>query len=116
MQNLRSERENFQSKLEAERHITRARLRDLMEKHEAELLRAADKHEAELSEKEQALRRQLETLQRSISLPADASANQSTCTTAQRVTELQGSQLCHHILPECCPQFDLCLSNDLCVR
>ncbi|KAK9958519.1 hypothetical protein ABG768_010633, partial [Culter alburnus] len=89
MQHLRSERENFQSKLEAERHIARARLRDLMEKHEAELLRAADKHEAELSEKEQALRRQLETLQRSISLPADASANQSTCITAQKVTELQ---------------------------
>ncbi|XP_067275864.1 putative leucine-rich repeat-containing protein DDB_G0290503 isoform X2 [Pseudorasbora parva] len=89
MQHLRSERENFQSKLEAERHITRARLRDLMEKHDAELLRAAGKHEAELSEKEQALRRQLETLQRSISLPADASANQSTCITSQRVTELQ---------------------------
>ncbi|XP_067245933.1 putative leucine-rich repeat-containing protein DDB_G0290503 [Chanodichthys erythropterus] len=89
MQHLRSERENFQSKLEAERHIARARLRDLMEKHEAELQRAADKHEAELSEKEQALRRQLETLQRSISLPADASANQSTCITAQKVTELQ---------------------------
>ncbi|XP_056089234.1 golgin subfamily A member 4 isoform X1 [Rhinichthys klamathensis goyatoka] len=89
MQLLRSERENFQSKLEAERHITRARVRDLMEKHEAELLRAANKHEAEMSEKEQALRRQLETLQRSISLPADASANQSTCITAQRVTELQ---------------------------
>ncbi|KAK7160686.1 hypothetical protein R3I93_008372 [Phoxinus phoxinus] len=89
MQLLRSERENFQSKLEAERHITRARVRDLMEKHEAELLRAANKHEAEMSEKEQALRRQLETLQRSISLPADASANQSTCITAQRVTDLQ---------------------------
>lgn len=111
MQLLRSERENFQSKLEAERHIARARVRDLMEKHEAELLRAANKHEAEMSEKEQALRRQLETLQRSISLPADASANQSTCNTAQRVTELQGSQLCH--IQECHLQFDLCFSNDL---
>ncbi|XP_016108430.1 golgin subfamily A member 4 [Sinocyclocheilus grahami] len=89
MQCLRGERENFQSKLEAERHITRARIKDLMEKHEAELLRAADKHESELSEKEQALRRQLETLQRSISQPTDASANLSTCITAQRVTELQ---------------------------
>ncbi|XP_016372291.1 golgin subfamily A member 4 isoform X2 [Sinocyclocheilus rhinocerous] len=89
MQHLRGERENFQSKLEAERHITRARIKDLMEKHEAELLRAADKHESELSEKEQALRRQLETLQRSISQPADASANLSTCITVQRVTELQ---------------------------
>ncbi|XP_059420758.1 golgin subfamily A member 4 isoform X4 [Carassius carassius] len=89
MEHLRGERENFQSKLEAERHISRARIKDLMEKHEAELLEAADKHELELSEKEQALRRQLETLQRSISQPADASANLSTCITAQRVTELQ---------------------------
>ncbi|XP_016382915.1 polyamine-modulated factor 1-binding protein 1-like [Sinocyclocheilus rhinocerous] len=89
MQRLRGEKENFQSKLEAERHITRARIKDLLEKHEAELLSAADKHETELSEKEQALRRQLETLQRSISQPADASANQSTCIKAQRVTELQ---------------------------
>uniref|UniRef100_A0A8C2HWI1 Si:ch211-220f16.2 n=1 Tax=Cyprinus carpio TaxID=7962 RepID=A0A8C2HWI1_CYPCA len=89
MQHLRGERENFQSKMEAERHITRARIKDLMEKHEAELLRAADKHESELAEKEQALRRQLETLQRSISQPTDASANLSTCITAQRVTELQ---------------------------
>ncbi|XP_052438166.1 golgin subfamily B member 1 isoform X4 [Carassius gibelio] len=89
MQRLQGEKENFQAKLEAERHITRARIKDLLEKHEAELLSAANKHETELSEKEQALRRQLETLQRSISQPADASANQSTCITAQRVTELQ---------------------------
>lgn len=104
MQHLRGERENFQSKMEAERHITRARIKDLMEKHEAELLRAADKHESELAEKEQALRRQLETLQRSISQPTDASANLSTCITAQRVTELQGRQSCH-MLRECCLQF-----------
>ncbi|XP_043120590.1 golgin subfamily A member 4 isoform X1 [Puntigrus tetrazona] len=89
MQRLRGENENVQSKLEAERHITRARIKDLLEKHEAELLRAADKHEAEMSEREQALRRQLETLQRSISQPADASANQSTCITAEKLTELQ---------------------------
>ncbi|XP_059362198.1 golgin subfamily A member 4-like isoform X2 [Carassius carassius] len=89
MQRLQGEKENFQAKLEAERHITRARIKDLLEKHEAELLSAANKHETELSEKEQALRRQLETLQRSISQPADVSANQSTCITAQRVTELQ---------------------------
>ncbi|RXN08801.1 golgin subfamily B member 1-like protein [Labeo rohita] len=89
MQRLRGERENFQSKLDAERHITRARIKDLMEKHEAELLRAADKHETELSEREQALRRQLETFQRSISQPADASTNLPTSNTAQKVTELQ---------------------------
>lgn len=89
MQRLRSERENSESKLDAERHIARARLKDLMEKHEAELRRAADKHEAEMAEREQALRRQLETLQRSISLPAEAHASLSTSVTTQRVTELQ---------------------------
>lgn len=106
MQRLRGERENFQSKLDAERHITRARIKDLMEKHEAELLRAADKHETELSEREQALRRQLETFQRSISQPADASTNLPTSNTAQKVTELQGSQSCH-VVRECCLRFDL---------
>ncbi|XP_051513240.1 golgin subfamily B member 1-like isoform X3 [Myxocyprinus asiaticus] len=89
MQHLQRERENLQSKLEAERHIARARLRDLMEKHEAELQRAAEKHNSEMSEKEQALRRQLETLQRSTALPSDVPANPPTCITAQRITELE---------------------------
>ncbi|XP_051953744.1 golgin subfamily B member 1 [Xyrauchen texanus] len=89
MQHLQRERENLQSKLEAERHIARARLRDLMEKHEAELHRAAEKHNSEMSEKEQALRIQLETLQRSTAVPSDVPANPPTCITAQRITELE---------------------------
>ncbi|TRY55731.1 hypothetical protein DNTS_010297, partial [Danionella cerebrum] len=51
IQRLQNERESFQSKLEAERHIARARLKDLMEKQEADLRRVKLK-EAEASKAE----------------------------------------------------------------
>ncbi|KAK1785185.1 hypothetical protein P4O66_018598, partial [Electrophorus voltai] len=57
---LQSERENMQSKLEAEKHIMRAQVRDLMEKHQEDVRRVAEKHEKEMSEKVQALHEQLE--------------------------------------------------------
>ncbi|XP_010290974.1 PREDICTED: centromere protein F-like [Phaethon lepturus] len=63
---LLSEKENLQSKLDAEKHVMRAQLRDMMEKHElemtkvkekynAELQEIQEKHETELQEKDQAL-------------------------------------------------------------
>ncbi|XP_053576522.1 golgin subfamily B member 1 isoform X2 [Bombina bombina] len=48
---LQSERENLQSKLDAEKHVMRAQLRDLMEKHETELHAVREKHELEVQEK-----------------------------------------------------------------
>ncbi|XP_068004531.1 golgin subfamily B member 1-like isoform X2 [Melanerpes formicivorus] len=66
LKRLLSEKENLQSKLDAEKHVMRAQLRDMLEKHElemtkvkekynAELHEIKEKHETELQEKEQAL-------------------------------------------------------------
>ncbi|XP_075423715.1 uncharacterized protein LOC142464223 isoform X3 [Ascaphus truei] len=57
---LQSEKENVQSKLDAEKHVMRAQLRDMMEKHEAELNMVHDKHTTqmqEIQEKEQSVLR-----------------------------------------------------------
>ncbi|XP_069077970.1 golgin subfamily B member 1-like isoform X1 [Pleurodeles waltl] len=50
---LESEKENLQSKLDAEKHVMRAQLRDMMDKHQTELKLVNVKHKAEVQEIEE---------------------------------------------------------------
>lgn len=71
---LLSEKENLQSKLDAEKHIMRAQLKDMMERHETEtrtlndhhsktLLDIQEKHEVEIKEKFQTIQQLQEQMQ-----------------------------------------------------
>ncbi|KAJ3594280.1 hypothetical protein NHX12_006611 [Muraenolepis orangiensis] len=65
MQRLQVERESLESRMEAEKHVMRAQLRDLMEKQQAEVRRLTDEHQALLAQTQQDLLGQLEELRRS---------------------------------------------------
>uniref|UniRef100_A0A8C7KVX1 Golgin subfamily B member 1-like n=1 Tax=Oncorhynchus kisutch TaxID=8019 RepID=A0A8C7KVX1_ONCKI len=91
---LKVERESLGSKMEAEKHVMRAQLRDLLEKHQGELRRAAECHEAQLAEREQALRGQLqEELGRTpvaeLQTQTQAGSGGDSPVTAQRMNELE---------------------------
>uniref|UniRef100_A0A8D0BF98 Golgin subfamily B member 1-like n=1 Tax=Salvator merianae TaxID=96440 RepID=A0A8D0BF98_SALMN len=47
---LQSEKDNLQSKLDAEKHVMRAQLRDMVEKHEIEMKKIKEKHNADMHE------------------------------------------------------------------
>lgn len=81
--------------MEAEKHVMRAQLRDMMEKHQAELRRLSEQYQDQMERVQQDLLGQLEELRRasappvseeasgSVNLPADSSSK-------QRIAELEG--------------------------
>ncbi|XP_031179623.2 golgin subfamily B member 1-like isoform X2 [Sander lucioperca] len=96
LRRLQVERESLESKMEAEKHVMRAQLRDLMEKQQAEVQRMAEQHQAQMAQTQQDLLGQLQELRRasvaapspsqeatgSGSMPADSAS-------IQRIAELE---------------------------
>lgn len=83
--------------MEAEKHVMRAQLRDLMEKQQAEVRRITEQHQAQMAETQQDLRGQLEELRRtSVAAPAvrqEASGSENTPAdpaSIQRIADLEG--------------------------
>ncbi|XP_056269364.1 LOW QUALITY PROTEIN: golgin subfamily B member 1 [Pseudoliparis swirei] len=65
LRRLHVERESLASKMEAEKHVMRAQLRDLMEKQQAEVQRVTEQHRVQMDRAQQDLLGQLEEQRRS---------------------------------------------------
>ncbi|KAF3686188.1 Golgin subfamily B member 1 372 kDa Golgi complex-associated protein [Channa argus] len=97
LRRLQIERESLESKMEAEKHVMRAQLRDLMEKQQVEVQQKTEQHQAQLSQVQQDLLGQIEELRRtSVAAPpasqeATGSGNMFTDSASiQRIAELEG--------------------------
>lgn len=106
LRRLQVERESLESKMEAEKHVMRAQLRDLMDKQRAEVQRLTEQHQEQMARTQQDLLGQLEEFRRSSTAAAppggeEASGNQPVdSASVQRIAELEGGShdwdhLCH---------------------
>lgn len=84
--------------MEAEKHVMRAQLRDLMEKQRAEAQRMTEQHQAQMAQTQQDLLGQLEELRRA-SAPAPPAGQEASSgggnmhedsASVQRIAELEG--------------------------
>ncbi|XP_060924441.1 golgin subfamily B member 1-like [Limanda limanda] len=96
LRRLQVERESLASKMEAEKHVMRAQLRDLMEKQQAEVQRLSEQHRSLVDQAQQDFLEQLEELRRTSGAapPASQEASESGSMTAdsasiQRMAELE---------------------------
>lgn len=69
LRRLQVERESLASRMEAEKHVMRAQLRDLMDKQQTEAQRLSDQHQEQLAQIRQDLQAQLEELRSASSAP-----------------------------------------------
>ncbi|XP_069575863.1 golgin subfamily B member 1-like isoform X2 [Brachyistius frenatus] len=94
LQRLQVERESLESKMEAEKHVMRAQLRDLMEKQQAEVRRITEQHQAQMDQTQQDLLGQLEELRGAAAPPACQEVSGSgngvgDSSSVQRIAELE---------------------------
>jgi len=107
VQRLQVERESLESKMEAEKHVMRAQLRDLMEKQQADVRRLSAEHEVLLAHSQQVLLGQLEEMRSRVSssaggqLAAAQGHHATDSSSTPRLAELEGW--------ECCFQSHICI-------
>lgn len=94
LRRLHVERESLNSKMEAEKHVMRAQLRDLMDKQQAEVQRMTEQHQAQMAQTQQDLLGQLEELRRAASPPSEEASGSGSMpadsSSIQRIAELEG--------------------------
>lgn len=79
--------------MEAEKHVMRAQLRDLMEKQQAEVQRLTEQHQEQVTQLQQDLLGQMEELRKSSAARQEEAAVGLTFTDSasiQRIAELEG--------------------------
>lgn len=92
LRRLQVERESLASRMEAEKHVMRAQLRDLMDKQQAEAQRLSKEHQEQLAQSRQDLLVQLEELRSASTAPpaGEEASRKQLDDSGQTVAELEG--------------------------